>query len=534
MNKKTVREKKAADKTPVGTGASNFLAGKPDRIKPLLKAHNVDGYDYEYQLEDINALTLDGSDVTVPRGVIREVRDMLLGTLLVPGSADYETVRKCWNGAWNRRPGLIIRVHGQMDTEIAVNFAREYNLLTTIRGGGHSMMGESVSDGGLMIDCSLLRSCRVDPYTKTANLGSGGLLGDLYAETQHYGLIVPAGMVSDTGAAGLTLMGGNGRLTRMFGMACDNVKSFDIVTADGKFRKASAEENSDLYWALRGGGGNFGVVTNFEYYCNPLDPTVLEGSIVWPYKNKRFAKQLCKIYRDIQAEMPDEMSPYLIISTMPDTGQKVLNLNLLYAGAPDEGEKLIAGYSALQEFIKKHPPMMNDIGPRPYLLTQNKNDGFAPHGTLVFAKLVYSNKFASATMDDMLDQFEDAPPNCHWVLEGFGREMVRKGEDFNAYAQRVEHVYEAAGIATTLDHYHECREWVLRAIGAMVPHSTSEKKEPKFAFNNSHEDVESFEPDDFGRFIYRGNYERLVDIKTKYDPDNMFRYNDNIKPRPAE
>ncbi len=524
-------DKQSSPNGPSVLGQSGFLAGKPDRMKPLLKAHHVDGYDYEFPLEDICAVTLDGGDVTIPRAVLQEIRGLLIGSLLVPGTARYETVRKCWNAAWNRRPGVIIQIHGQMDAEIAVNFAREYNLLTTIRGGGHSMMGESVSDGGLMIDCSLLNSCRVDPYSQTANLGSGGLLGDLYAETQHYGLIVPAGMVSDTGAAGLTLMGGNGRLTRMFGMACDNVKSFDIVTADGKFRKASSEHNPDLYWGLRGGGGNFGVVTNFEYYCHPLDPTVLEGSIVWPYKSAKFAKEACELYRDIQAEMPDEMSPYLIISNQEEGPGRLVNLNLLYAGPPSEGEKLIEQHRALQAFMRQHPPMMNDIGPRPYLLTQNKNDGFAPHGSLVFAKLVYSNDLSPAAMDDIVAQFEHAPTNCHWVLEGFGREMVRKGEDFNAYAQRVEHVYEAAGIAKTLDHYEQNREWVLQAIGAVVPHSTSEKEAPQYAFNNSHEDVESFHPDDFGRFIYRGNYERLVEIKTKYDPKNMFRYNDNVKPK---
>jgi len=251
---------------------------------------------------DVAAKSLEGADLTLSGSSIEAFAASLRGDLLMQGSDGYDSTRRVWNGMFDKHPALIARCTGASDVRHAVDFAREHQLLTAIRAGGHSVSGKSTCDGGLVIDLQQMQGVRVDPEARRAYLESGSLLGQLDHESAAFGLATTAGTFSDTGAAGLTLSGGFGRLGRRFGLACDNVASFDLVTADGRFQRASDDENAELYWGLRGGGGNFGVVTAIEYRLHPVDPIILGGMIVWPFDQARDA---LRFYRDVAMDAPE-------------------------------------------------------------------------------------------------------------------------------------------------------------------------------------------------------------------------------------
>ncbi|MEO7275830.1 MAG: FAD-binding oxidoreductase, partial [Vicinamibacterales bacterium] len=310
------------------------------------------------------------------------------GAVIRPADADYDTARRIWNASIDRRPGLIVRCTGLADVVAAVNFAREHQLLVAIRGGGHNVGGRALCDGGLVIDLSHLKGIQVDAAAKRVRVQPGVLLGELDRETHVYGMAVPTGAVSKTGIAGLTLGGGVGWLVRHYGLTCDNVISFEIVTADGAIRRASAGEHPDLFWALRGGGGNFGVVTSFEFTLHPVS-TVLGGMLVHPRER---ASEALKFYRDFTRDAPDELVTYFALLHTPD-GTPVCAIVTCYSGDLATGEKV------LEPLRRFGPPMMDAVAPIPFPQMQTLFDGAVPDGN--------QNYWKSAFLKDLNDDAID-------------------------------------------------------------------------------------------------------------------------------
>ena len=312
---------------------------------------------------DVPAKSLAGGETVLPGSAIEALAASLRGEVLLAGSQDYDRTRRVWNASFDKKPALIARCTGASDVQQAVAFAREHQLLTAVRAGGHSYSGKSSCDGGLMIDLQPMQGVRVDPETKRAYLQSGSLLGQLDHECAAFRLATTAGTVSHTGAAGLTLGGGLGRLGRRFGLACDNAASFDIVTADGRFLRANDKENPDLYWGLRGGGGNFGVVTSIEYRLHDMDPVILGGTIVWPLAQ---ARDVLRYYRDIAVDAPDVVNLAPVLYSEPDG--PVIEIEVCWSGDHAQGE---AWLKKLRAFGK---PTRDDIAPMPYVAIQSSGD----------------------------------------------------------------------------------------------------------------------------------------------------------------
>src|SRR5918995_1404810 len=306
------------------------------------------------------------------------LRDGFRGELLRPNGAGYEEARRVWNASISRFPGLIARCAGVADVIAAVRFARENELLLAVRGGGHSFPGQSVCDGGLVIDLSPMKGIRVDPEARTARAQAGLLLAGLEPETEAFGLAVPAGIVTHTGLAGLTLGGGIGWLMRKYGLTVDQLLSVDMVTAEGEFVKASEKENPDLFWGLRGGGGNFGIVTEFEFRLHPVGPIVFAGPIFWPMER---APELLRFYREWSAEAPDELMTIVVQRKAPPLpfvpaelhGKPVVSVACCYAGPVDEGEAVVRPLKAFAS------PGLDPCEPKPYTVHQAMFDASLPH-----------------------------------------------------------------------------------------------------------------------------------------------------------
>ena len=310
-------------------------------------------------MAELRVATMNGPDTVLDEGAVDDFRAGLRGEMICPGDLLYEDARKVWNGMIDRRPGLIVRCAGVSDVINSVNFARTNSLLVSVRGGGHNVAGNSVCDGGIVIDTSRMKGMRVDPVSRTSRAQPGLTWFDYDVETQAFGLASPGGTVSDTGIAGLTLGGGIGWLSGKHGLACDNLLSVDIVTADGQFRTASATENEDLFWGVRGGGGNFGVVTSFEYQLHPVGP-VLAGLLVYSFDK---AKETLKFYRDFSGSIPDEMNTLGGLMTLPD-GTRAVGVLACYNGPIEAGERALR---PLREF---GPPLSDEIKPMAYTYLQ--------------------------------------------------------------------------------------------------------------------------------------------------------------------
>ncbi len=344
---------------------------------------------------DLAAKSLDGAEITLRGSSVEDFAARLRGNVLLAGHPDYDRTRRIWNGMFDKRPALIARCTGASDVRHAVNFAREHQLLTAVRAGGHSVSGKSTCDGGLVIDLQQMQGVRVDPELKRAYLESGSLLGQLDHESTAHGLATTAGTFSITGAAGLTLSGGFGRLGRRFGLACDNVASFDIVTADGRFIRASDDENPDLYWGLRGGGGNFGVVTSIEYRLHPVDPIVYGGYVGWPIDQ---AREALRMYRDVAMEAPEVVN--LIPNLYWVDGSPVFDVGVCWSGNHAEGE---AWLKRLRSFGK---PVRDTLKPTPYVRIQSASDASAPDGIHCYAKNGFVGELTNDGIDLMLDVFQ--------------------------------------------------------------------------------------------------------------------------------
>jgi FAD/FMN-containing dehydrogenase len=443
---------------------------------------------------------------------IRDFRASMRGAILRPGERGYDGARRVWNGMIDKRPALIARCAGAADVVQAVQFARANDLLVSVRGGGHSASGNAVCDGGLMIDLSAMKSIRVEPCRRTARAEPGVLLGEFDRETQAFGLATTAGVVSTTGIAGLTLGGGVGYLGRTSGLACDNLLSVDLVTADGRLVTASAAENPDLFWAIRGGGGNFGVVTSFEYRLHAVGPMVLGGAVTYPFGQARDA---LKFYAEYSLAAPDELSLVAILATSP-TGQLVVVISACYVGPLAEGERVLR---PLRTFGK---PAADDIGPVSYVDVQRRADAIFPHGLHYYWKSGFVTRITASAIDVLVDRFPTvSSPKSLLVYQQYGGAVGRLGQTETAFAHRQAQ-YDFLVISVWSDRTESESHigWARETWDMMQPFTTG-----AFYVNNLLDEDEARI-----RTAYGQNWERLVALKNRYDPTNLFRLNANVRP----
>jgi len=444
---------------------------------------------------------------------VQDFTASLRGEVLRPTDEGYDEARKIQNGMIDRRPTLIARCAGVADVIASVNFARDQQLLLSVRGGGHSVPGFSVCDGGLMIDLSRMRGVRVDAARQTVRAEGGVTWGDFDHETQAFGLATTGGVVRTTGIAGLTLGGGHGFLMRKYGLTCDNLLSVDLITAEGQLLTASAEEHSDLFWALRGGGGNFGVATSFEYKLHEVGP-VLAGMLIYPLAR---AKEIFRIYRDVTTAAPDELTLYFALATLPD-GTQAAGVLGCYAGPIAEGERLLG---PLRE---SGPHLADQFGPMPYTALQSIPENFNPPGMRNYWKSGYMTQLSDDAIDLLVEEYPSVPaPFTHLLVEQMGGALSRIGEDETAVSHR-DALYNAIIIGMWAEPAEDERiiDWVRRLWEALRPF-TSGGAYVNYEMSDAGEDRV--------RVAYGyEKYERLVALKNRYDPTNMFRLNQNITP----
>jgi len=466
------------------------------------------------------------SDTIVPvlgEATIQELRESVRGEILAPGEDGYEEACRIWNGAHDgRRPALVVRCTGPADVIAAVGFARSNDLPIAVRGGGHSIAGFSTCDGGIVIDVSQMSSVRVDPVAHRATVGAGAVWADVDHETQAHGLATTGGLVSSTGVAGFTLGGGIGWLMRKQGLACDNLVAADVVTADGRLVHASETENADLLWGLRGGGGNFGIVTQFELQLHPVGPLVYAGPIFYPADADR---DLLRAFRNWSAYAPDEITAVINLTTAPPLpvipeewhGKKVAALVAVSAGPVDEGEALV------RELRSAAEPIADLLGPMPYHVIQTLLDPLWPKGINAYFKATNLARLDDVLVDRLNEVHLAAPgPQCEIHVHQMGGAVGRVPEGNTAFAER-----SMPFVLNAVTGWHDDdpdvadahRDWARKVIDAASDASTGR------AYVNFLGDT------DAARSSYGDEtYARLVALKNAYDPTNVFRLNQNIEP----
>jgi hypothetical protein len=442
------------------------------------------------------------------------------GPVLRPGDADYDATRAIQNGLIDRRPALIARCTGAADVMAAVTFAREQGLLLSVRGGGHNVAGNAVCDGGLMIDLSLMRGIHVDPRARIAFVQGGATWADLDRETQIFGLATPGGVVSTTGIAGLTLHGGMGHLRSKYGLSLDNLRAVDIVTADGQLRHASAAENADLFWAVRGAGSNFGVVTSFEFALHSLGPTVMLCAAMYALTD---GPDVLRRWRDFIATAPDEFTPLAVFWSVPEgfppelVGRPIVILAGVYAGPVEEGERLI------QPLRELATPLLDLSGPMPFAAVQSAFDPFFPKGLLQYWKSTYVNELSDALIDALctLAAARPSPKTTMDIWPQTGA-VARVGAEETAFGERPPFMVAFESSWTDPTENDANIAWAREAWASMR----------RFASSGIYVNFPGFgeEKEDLVRAAYGPNYTRLQALKTQYDPANLFRMNLNIPP----
>ncbi|WP_409338703.1 FAD-binding oxidoreductase [Halalkalicoccus ordinarius] len=455
--------------------------------------------------------------------VIEAFRTEFRGDVLVSTDDGYDEARSIWNAVIDKAPAVVVRPLGASDVMTAIAFAHEHDLEIAVRGGGHNVAGNAVCDGGLMIDCSAMRSVRVDPKAKTAWIEPGALLHDVDVETQAHGLVLPGGFVSSTGIAGLTLGGGFGYLSRAFGLTVDNLRSVELVTADGRFVTASEDENPDLFWALRGGGGNFGVVTAFEFDLHELESTVLAGPIAYDFAD---APAVMREVATAVREAPDEVACLMAIRKAPPApflpeevhGELVLMVVVMYAGSVEAGEKALAPIRGIGS------PIVDAVGPKPYATFQTMFDAATDAGARNYWKAHYLSEMSGEAIDAMCDYaITIVSPETTIGMMALGGEISRRPAGSTPYQHR-----DAEWVVNVQSRWREAAEddvhiaWARDLFDALTPHATG----GTYVNFISHDEGEQRIHDAFGTDAY----ERLVAVKAEWDPENVFHLNQNVRP----
>jgi FAD binding domain-containing protein/berberine-like enzyme len=455
---------------------------------------------------------------------ISGLADSFSGELLAPGDAGYDEARQVWNGAIDRRPGLIARCAGVADVVAALRHAREHELLVAVRGGGHGVAGLAVCDDGIVIDLAPMRGIAVDSAARTARAQAGVLWGELDAATQAAGLATVGGIVTHTGIAGLTLGGGIGWLMRRYGATVDNLLSAEVVTADGAVLRASADEHPELFWGLRGGGGNFGIVTSFEYRLHPVGPTVLAGPILYALED---GPEVLRFYRDYIAEAPDELTTIVMLRRAPALpfvpaelhGRPVVMVVACYAGPVERGEEVLA---PLRRFGR---PLVDAIAPRPYVELQAMFNPGVPHGWHYYWKSWELPPLQDAAIDTLVEQAHRiTSPRSYVIVFQLGGALARVGEHDTAFGQRdAAHDVNINAVWLPDDPARdEHVRWARECYAALEPFATG-RTYVNFLADEGQQRVRAAYGEE--------RYGRLVALKRAHDPENVFRLNQNIDPR---
>ena len=479
-----------------GVAASYPLLGACSRSEPpVASSANT----------SIRGISFDGAELELEKAALKELGDAMTGPVLLSGHPDYDGARSIWNGMHDKRPALIARCLNNEDVSKAVTFAAERDLLVAVRGGGHSWPGKSVCDDGMMIDLSQLTNVTVDTEAQRAVAGGGALLGHLDQASLPHGLVTTAGVVSHTGVGGFTLGGGFGRLNRKYGLAVDNLRSVKMITADGKILTVNSDEDADLFWAVRGGGGNFGVVTEFEFQLHPFDRNVLSGNIVWPFEQ---ARDVLEFYAEWSAGLSDEMYVGPVITTTPE-GVRIIMTDVVYNGDPATGEKELAPLRAIGT------PIADDVIVQDYTVLQTNLDVPFGHGIRSYAKNGMVKAWSQGLVDTMLDADD---PRLFIGSHVAGAAVKRVGELDTAFPHRNAEVMiviaagwmdpaEDDGLIAACRDYHK----------ALEPHVGGYYTNIDFDGSRAASN-------------YGPAYDRLSHIKGRYDPRNLFRLNSNISP----
>ncbi|HZT87610.1 MAG TPA: FAD-binding oxidoreductase [Stellaceae bacterium] len=467
--------------------------------------------------------TLSGGTTPVSEQTLNDLKARVRGTVLTERDDGYEAARNIWNAMIDRRPGVIVRCAGAADVRATVAFARETDAVVSVRGGGHNIAGSAVCDGGVMIDLSAMKSVRIDPVSRTARVEPGVTLGEFDREAQAFGLVTPTGINSTTGVAGLTLGGGFGWISRKFGLTADNLISADIVTADAELVHASEADHPDLFWAIRGGGGNFGVVTSFEFRLHALGPDVMSGLLVYPLSE---AAAVLRRYREVVAAAPDALSCWFVLRPAPPLpflpkevhGTVILALAACYAGPLDAGE---AAVKPLREIGR---PIADVIAPHPFVVWQSVLDPLLSAGARNYWKSHSFTALGDATIATLVDYAGRLPsPECELACAQLGGAINRVPAQATAYPHR-----DIGFVLNIHTRWREpkddpaCIAWARSLFDALKPFATGGVY-VNFMPEEEQERVAS---------AYLGNAGRLAAVKAKYDPRNLFRMNQNIRPTP--
>ena len=466
--------------------------------------------------------TIDGKSMTLSSEALDALRAGLRGALCRPGEPGYDEARTIWNAMIDKRPAAVVSAAGTSDVIQTVRLAAQHGLLLSVRGGGHNIAGNAVCDGGLMLDLSRMNSVRVDPKARTARVEPGARLADLDKATQAFGLATPTGINSTTGVAGLTLGGGFGWLSRKHGLTVDNLLSADVVTAAGELTRASETDNPDLFWAIRGGGGNFGVVTSFEFKLHPVGPEVIAGLIVHPFSA---AKEVLDEYRRLVAKAPDELCCWVVMRKAPPLpflppevhGTEVLVLALCYAGDPVAGAKAVAPFKAIGK------PIADVVGPAPFAAWQTAFDPLLTPGERNYWKSHDFVELKDGLIDVLLNAVRRLPsPQCEIFIGNLGGAINRIPVEATAYPHRnVNFVMNVHTRWSSPSEDKACIAWARALYDAAAPFATGGV-------------YVNFMPDDEAQRVrsgaYGANYDRLAKLKAKYDPKNLFRTNQNVAP----
>jgi FAD/FMN-containing dehydrogenase len=444
----------------------------------------------------------------------------LRGPVIRPSDASYDDERRVQNGLIDRRPGLIVQASGNADVIAAVNLARDHGLLLSVRGGGHNVAGNAVNDGGIVVDLSHMTGIHVDPIARTAHVQGGATWADLDRETQVFGLATPGGVVSTTGVGGLTLHGGMGHLRRKYGLSIDNLRSVDIVTADGELRHASADEHPDLFWAVRGAGSNFGVVTSFEFELHPLGHEVMLCAVGYHLDD---ARTVLRTWRDLQATMPEEVTTLALFWSVPQgfppelVGTPVVIFAAVYAGPAEEGERVT------MPFRQMATPLLDLSARQPWTAIQSGFDPFFPKGSLYYWKSTYVEALSDELIDALCRLAAERPsPRTTMDIWPQAGAPMRVGASETAFGRRPPFLvaFESSWDDPATNEANIA--WAREAYTSMS----------RFQSSGIYLNFPGFgeEKDDLVRAAYGANYDRLVAIKTTYDPGNLFRMNINIAP----